>query len=426
MSPIDNGMGKTISEKILARASGLKEASAGEIVKAWVDVAMMPDLTTILAVQAMKAMGREKVWDKTKIVPILDHVAPASTLMAATIHRDIRAFVKEQGITNFYDVECGVCHQVLPEKGHVKPGYLVIGADSHTCTHGAFGAFATGVGSTDMGAILATGKIWLRVPETIKVQVDGKLPELVSPKDVILKTAGLIGADGATYNALEFHGNTISDMSVSGRMTLCNMAIELGGKAGIVEPDENTYAYIRERTDGVFDPVFADEDATYKMVQDVAADDLEPQIACPHKVDNVKPIGEVAGTAINQSFIGSCTNGRLEDLQIAASILKGKKVHPDTRLLVVPASHGVYLDALEAGVIQTLVEAGAMFSNPSCGACFGGHIGLLAPGEVGLTTSNRNFQGRQGSPEAFVYLSSPAVAAASAVTGVITDPRDLR
>ena len=426
MSPIDNGMGKTISEKILARASGLKEASAGEIVKAWVDVAMMPDLTTILAVQAMKAMGREKVWDNTKIVPILDHVAPASTLMAATIHRDIRAFVKEQGITNFYDVECGVCHQVLPEKGHVKPGYLVIGADSHTCTHGAFGAFATGVGSTDMGAILATGKIWLRVPETIKVQVDGKLPELVSPKDVILKTAGIIGADGATYNALEFHGNTISDMSVSGRMTLCNMAIELGGKAGIVEPDEKTYAYLRERTDGVFDPVFADEDATYKMVQDVPVDDLEPQIACPHKVDNVKPIGEVAGTAINQSFIGSCTNGRLEDLQIAASILKGKKVHPDTRLLVVPASHGVYLDALEAGVIQTLVEAGAMFSNPSCGACFGGHIGLLAPGEVGLTTSNRNFQGRQGSPEAFVYLSSPAVAAASAVTGVITDPRDLR
>jgi len=346
--------------------------------------------------------------------------------MAATIHRDIRAFVKEQGITNFYDVECGVCHQVLPEKGHVKPGYLVIGADSHTCTHGAFGAFATGVGSTDMGAILATGKIWLRVPETIRVQVDGKLPEFVTPKDVILKTAGLIGADGATYNALEFHGDTISDMSVSGRMTLCNMAIELGGKTGIVEPDEKTYAYLRERTDGVFDPVFADEDASYMMVQDVPVDDLEPQIACPHKVDNVKPIREVAGTAINQSFIGSCTNGRLEDLKVAASILKGKKVNPDTRLLVVPASHGVYLEALEAGVIQTLVKAGAMFSNPSCGACFGGHIGLLASGEVGLTTSNRNFQGRQGSPEAFVYLSSPAVAAASALTGVITDPRDLR
>ena len=419
-------MGKTISEKILARASGRVEALAGEIVKASVDVAMMPDLTTILAVNAMKAMGVERVWDPERVVAILDHVAPASTLMAATVHRDIRRWAKEQNLKHLYGVESGVCHQVLPEKGHVKPGYLVIGADSHTCTHGAFGAFATGVGSTDMGAILATGKIWLRVPETIKVQVEGELPQLVTPKDVILKTAGLIGADGATYNALEFHGDTISNMSVSGRMTLCNMAIELGGKAGIVEPDDKTYAYLRERTDGVFDPVFADEDASYRMVQDVPVDDLEPQIACPHKVDNVKPISEVVGTKIDQSFIGSCTNGRLEDLKIATSILKGEKIHPDVRLLIVPASQRVYLEALDAGIIRDLVEAGAMFSNPSCGACFGGHIGLLAPGEVGLTTSNRNFRGRQGSPESEVYLSSPAVAAASAVTGVITDPRELR
>ena len=419
-------MSKTISEKILARASGREEASAGEIVKARVDVAMMPDLTTILAVNAMKAMGVERVWDPDRVVAILDHVAPASTLMAATVHRDIRRWAKEQNLKHLYGVESGVCHQVLPEKGHVKPGYLVIGADSHTCTHGAFGAFATGVGSTDMGAILATGKIWLRVPETIKVQVEGELPQLVTPKDVILKTAGLIGADGATYDALEFHGDTISNMSVSGRMTLCNMAIELGGKAGIVEPDDKTYAYLRERTDGIFHPVFADEDASYRMVQDVSVDDLEPQIACPHKVDNVKPISEVAGTKIDQSFIGSCTNGRLEDLKIAASILKGKTIHPDVRLLIVPASQNVYLEALYAGIIRDLVEAGAMFSNPSCGACFGGHIGLLAPGEVGLTTSNRNFRGRQGSPESEVYLSSPAVAAASAVTGVITDPRELR
>jgi 3-isopropylmalate/(R)-2-methylmalate dehydratase large subunit len=419
-------MSKTISEKILARASGRVELSAGEIVKAMVDVAMMPDLTTILAVNAMKAMGVERVWDPERVVAILDHVAPASTLMAATVHRDIRRWAKEQNLKHLYGVESGVCHQVLPEKGHVKPGYLVIGADSHTCTHGAFGAFATGVGSTDMGAILATGKIWLRVPETIKVQVEGELPQLVTPKDVILKTAGLIGADGATYDALEFHGDTISNMSVSGRMTLCNMAIELGGKAGIVEPDDKTYAYLRERTDGIFHPVFADEDASYRMVQDVSVDDLEPQIACPHKVDNVKPISEMAGTKIDQSFIGSCTNGRLEDLKIAASILKGKKIHPDVRLLIVPASQNVYLEALDAGIIRDLVEAGAMFSNPSCGACFGGHIGLLAPGEVGLTTSNRNFRGRQGSPESDVYLSSPAVAAASAVTGVITDPRELR
>jgi 3-isopropylmalate/(R)-2-methylmalate dehydratase large subunit len=418
-------MGMTVSEKILARASGQTEVTAGEIVKASVDVAMMPDLTTILAVNAMKAMGRDRVWDREKVVVILDHVAPASTLMAATVHRDIRKFAKEQDLKYLYDVESGVCHQVLPEKGHVKPGTVVIGADSHTCTHGAFGAFATGVGSTDMGAVLATGKTWLKVPETIRVEVDGDLPEFVAPKDVILRIIGEIGADGATYNAVEFTGGTISDMSVSGRMTLCNMAIEMGGKAGIVEPDDRTFAFLKERTNGVFDPVWADSDAKYKKVFDLDVSELEPQIACPHKVDNVKPISEVAGTMINQAFVGSCTNGRLEDLENAHTVLKGRRVHPDVRLLVVPASREVYLEALEAGIVHDLIEAGAVFSNPSCGACFGGHIGLLAPGEVGLTTSNRNFKGRQGSPEALVYLASPAVTAASAVTGAITDPRDL-
>jgi len=419
-------MGYTVSEKILARASGQEVVRAGEIVKARVDVAMMPDLTTILAVNAMKAMGVERVWDNEKVVIILDHVAPASTPLAAEIHRDIRKFAKEQDLKYLYDVDSGVCHQVLPEKGHVKPGKLVIGADSHTCTHGAFGAFATGVGSTDMGAIMATGKTWLRVPETIKVNVEGKLADYVAPKDVILYTAGQIRADGATYNALEFAGTTISDMSVSGRMTLCNMAIEMGGKTGIVEPDEKTLSFLNGRTDGKFDLVHADEDAKYKSVLHVDADRLEPQIACPHKVDNVKPISEIAETKVNQAFVGSCTNGRLEDLQIAASILKGRRVHKDVRLLVVPASKEVYLEALDAGIIRDLIEAGATFSNPSCGACFGGHIGLLAPGEVGITSSNRNFKGRQGSPEALVYLASPAVTAASAVTGKITDPRDLQ
>jgi 3-isopropylmalate/(R)-2-methylmalate dehydratase large subunit len=419
-------MGKTISEKILARASGTEEASAGEIVKARVDVAMMPDLTTILSVNAMRAMAVERVWDPEKVVAILDHVAPPSTLMAATVHRDIRIWAKEQKLKYLYDVESGVCHQVLPDKGHVKPGALVIGADSHTCTHGAFGAFSTGVGSTDMGAVLATGKIWLKVPETIRVDVEGVLPELVLPKDVILRVVGEIGADGATYNAIEFHGGTISEMSVSGRMTLCNMAIEMGGKAGIIEPDDKTYTFLNARTDGVYDPVLADADAEYKRTLGLNVDDLEPQVACPHVVDNVKPVSQVAGKAINQAFIGSCTNGRLEDLRAAAAVLKGKRIDPGVRLLVVPASQRVYLKALDAGVIRDLVEAGAMFSNPSCGACFGGHIGLLAPGEVGITTSNRNFRGRQGSPESEVYLSSPAVAAASALTGVITDPRELR
>jgi len=418
-------MGMTVSEKVLARASGQEKTRAGEIVKAKVDVAMMPDLTTILSINAMKEMGFKRVWDADKVVIVLDHVAPASTLLAATVHRDIRGFARDQGLKHLYDVDSGVCHQVLPEKGHVKPGYLVIGADSHTCTHGAFGAFATGVGSTDMGAIIATGKTWLKVPETIRVEVEGKLPEYVAPKDVILYTAGQIGADGATYKALEFSGSTISDMSVSGRMTLCNMAIEMGGKTGIVEPDEKTFDFLKGRTDGIFEPVYADEDAPYKSLLQVDADALEPQVACPHKVDNVKPVGEVSGARINQAFIGSCTNGRLEDLQVAASILKGRHVHKDVRLLVVPASKEVYMQALDRGIVRSLLEAGAVLSNPSCGACFGGHIGLLAPGEVGITTSNRNFKGRQGSPEALVYLASPAVAAASAVTGIITDPRDL-
>jgi 3-isopropylmalate/(R)-2-methylmalate dehydratase large subunit len=418
-------MSMTVSEKILARASGQEKTRAGEIVKAEVDVAMMPDLTTILSINAMREMGFRRVWDRDKVVIVLDHVAPASTLLAATVHRDIREFARDQGLKHLYDVDSGVCHQVLPEKGHVKPGYLVVGADSHTCTHGAFGAFATGVGSTDMGAIIGTGKTWLRVPETIRVDVDGKLPEYVAPKDVILYTAGQIGADGATYKALEFGGGTVSDMSVSGRMTLCNMAIEMGGKAGIVEPDEKTFEFLEGRTDGIFDSVYADEDATYKRVLRVEADTLEPQVACPHKVDNVKPISEVSGTRINQAFIGSCTNGRLEDLQAADSILRGRHVHKDVRLLVVPASREVYLHALDSGIIRSLLEAGAVVSNPSCGACFGGHIGLLAPGEVGITTSNRNFKGRQGSPEALIYLASPAVAAASAVMGVIADPRDL-
>ena len=418
-------MGKTVSEKILARASGLDEADAGEIVKASVDVAMMPDLTTILSVNAMREMGRERVWDREKVVILNDHVAPASTPLAAAIHRDIRKLAAEQGLKHFYDVEQGVCHQVLPEKGHVKPGTLIIGADSHTCTHGALGAFATGVGSTDMGAVLATGKIWLRVPETIRVEVDGDLPDLVLPKDVILRIIGEIGADGATYNAVEFTGGTVSDMGVAGRMTLCNMAIEMGGKTGIVEPDERTFEFLKPRTDGVFEPLYADDDAKYRRRLEIDVSDLEPQVACPHKVDNVKPVTSVSGTKVDQVFIGSCTNGRYDDLEIAAKILEGREVHPGVRLLVVPASKGVYREALEAGLVATFLEAGAMFGSPSCGACFGGHIGLLAAGEVGLTTSNRNFRGRQGSPEAEVYLCSPAVAAASAVAGVIADPREV-
>jgi 3-isopropylmalate/(R)-2-methylmalate dehydratase large subunit len=418
-------MEKTISEKILGNTSGQKHVKSGDFVKSYVNVAMMPDVTAVLAFEAMRKAGALKVWDPNKVVIILDHVAPPTSINGARVHTDIRNFVKEQKIKNFYDVQSGVCHQVLPEKGHVKPGTVVIGADSHTCTHGAFGAFATGVGSTDMGAILARGKTWLKVPETIKIEVNGKLSKHVYAKDIILKIASEIGVSGATYKALEFMGDTISDLSISGRMTLCNMAIEMGGKTGICEPDDKTLKWLKKRTDEGFEQVYADPNAIYYKVLELNVEDLEPQIACPHNVDNVKNVIDVKNVKINQAFIGSCTNGRFEDLLQVHEIIKGKHIHPDVRMLVVPASQDIFRDAVEAGIIGDLIDAGAMISNPSCAACFGGHIGLLGPGEKGITTSNRNFRGRQGSPKAGVYLSSAAVAAASALTGFITHPEEV-
>ena len=417
----------TASEKILARASGRDGVKAGEIVKAQVDTAMMPDVTSVLAIEAMKKIGAEKVWDPDRVVVILDHVAPPSSVNAARVHGVIRDFAREQNLKHFYDVESGVCHQVLPEMGHVKPGTVVVGADSHTCTHGAFGAFATGVGSTDMGAVLARGKTWLRVPETIKVDVNGSLGRHVYAKDVVLRVAKEIGVSGATYMALEYTGKTVAELTVAGRMTLCNMAIEMGAKTGICQPDQNTDNWLRSHgvdTDEG-DALHPDLDARYRRTVNLDVTDLPPMVACPHNVDNVKPIMEVAGIEINQAFIGSCTNGRLEDLRQAHAILKGRQVYRDLRLLVVPASRGVYKEALEEGIIADFVDAGAIVSNPSCAACFGGHIGLLGPGERGIATSNRNFRGRQGSPEAEVYLSSAAVAAASALTGHITHPEEV-
>ncbi|MBN2334699.1 3-isopropylmalate dehydratase large subunit, partial [Candidatus Bathyarchaeota archaeon] len=404
----------TTSEKILARASGQETAKAGEIVKARVDTAMMPDVTSVLAIEAMRKMGAAHVWDPDRVVIVLDHVAPPSSVNSARVHSVIRAFAREQGIPNFYDVESGVCHQVLPEHGHVRPGEVVIGADSHTCTHGAFGAFATGVGSTDMGAVLARGKTWLRVPETIKVDINGGLGRHVHAKDVVLRVAKAIGVSGATYMALEYTGGTVDDLTVSGRMTLCNMAIEMGAKTGIVEPDTKTLDWLRKRTDAELNPVHSDPDARYRSVVDIDVTGMEPQVACPHNVDNVKSVTELGHVEINQAFIGSCTNGRLEDLLQAHGVLRGRQVHRDVRLLVVPASRSVLRAALAEGIIADLVDAGATVSNPSCAACFGGHIGLLGPGEHGIATSNRNFRGRQGSPEAEVYLSSAEVAAASA------------
>lgn len=417
-------MGSTISEKILAEHAGLKKVEPGQIVKAKIDLTMSPELAAVLSYKAMCEMGFSKVWDPRKVVFIVDHIAPSTNIQNATLHKQCRDIARVEGLEAFYDINAGVCHQILPEKGHVYPGMLLVGADSHTCTHGAFGAFATGIGSTDMGAVLGTGKLWFKVPKTIKVEINGNLPKCVTPKDVILRVAKEIGADGATYMVLEFTGKTIDTMSIAGRMTLCNMAIEMGAKTGIVEPDKITFGYLKGRVKGNFKVVKSDPDAAYTRVVKLDISDLVPQVACPHAVDNVKPVTEVAGTRVDQVFIGSCTNGRLEDLQTAAVILKGKKINPSTRLQVTPASADIYKAALREGLIETFMEAGGVVCNPSCGACFGGNNGILAPGEVGLTTSNRNFKGRQGSPESDVFLCSPATAAASAIKGVIADPRE--
>jgi len=417
-------MSMTVSEKILARASGKDRVEAGEIVMASIDVAMTHDLTGPLSVESFERIGRDRVWDPEKIVVIFDHQVPADSLDAAQNHMIMRDFVREQGIKNFYDVREGVCHQVLPEKGHVVPGEVIVGTDSHTCTHGALGAFATGIGSTDMAMVFATGKLWFRVPETIRFEISGSLRKHVYAKDVILNIIGDVGADGATYMACEFAGETVADMSVSDRMVLSNMAIEMGGKTGIVEPDEKTIRYVERRSDKPHRVFRTDPDAPSLNVMEVDVSDLEPQVACPHNVDNVKPVSEV-DVEIDQVFLGSCTNGRLSDLRDAAAILKNRKVADSVRMLVIPASREVYRRALSEGLMEIFVDAGALVCNPCCGPCLGGHVGLVGPGEVSLSTSNRNFRGRQGSPEAEVYLSSAAVAAASAVTGRITHPAEL-
>ncbi|MGV8143044.1 MAG: homoaconitase large subunit [Methanothermobacter sp.] len=416
-------MSMTLTEKIMARASGKPRVNAGEIVMADIDVAMTHDLTGPLSVESFKKIGVEKVWDPEKIVVLFDHQVPADSLDAAQNHILLREFVEKQKITNFYDVKEGVCHQVLPEKGHIVPGEIVVGTDSHTCTHGALGAFSTGIGSTDMAMVFATGQLWFKVPETLKFEIQGTLNDYVYAKDVVLHIIGKIGADGATYKACEFAGGTTKQMSVSERMVLCNMAIEMGGKTGLVEPDEKTIDYLKNRTTKKYTIMKTDPDAESLETMQIDVNDLEPQIACPHNVDNVKPISEVEGTHIDQVFLGSCTNGRLEDIRTAARIVKNHQISDKVRMLVIPASREIYLQAMDEGLLKIFAESGALVCNPCCGPCLGGHIGLVGPGEVSLSTSNRNFQGRQGSPDAEVYLSSAAVAAASAIKGSITDPR---
>jgi len=417
-----------ISEKILAKASGKAAVHSGEIVDANVDVIMVHDLTGPLAIEAFKKIGVSKVWDNKKVVIILDHQIPAESVKMAELHKMLRKFAKEQSI-RIYDVgEGGICHQVMPEKGHVWPGSLIVGADSHTCTYGAFGSFSTGIGSTEAAAVFATGKLWLKVPEAIKFNVEGKFPKYVTPKDLVLHIIGKVGVDGAIYKSVEFTGQTMRDMSIAGRMTVCNMAVEMGAKNGIVEPDETTRKFLENRVPKAqlkFEQWKSDADAKYEKTIDIDVSNLEPQIACPSSVDNVKPISKVGTVEINQAFVGSCTNGRLEDLRIAAQIMRGKKVKSGVRALVIPASQEVYAQALKEGLVEVFTESGALMCGATCGPCLGGHIGLLASGEVCVSTSNRNFIGRMGSPEANVYLASPAVVAASALTGKLTDPRKL-
>lgn len=428
-------MGMTIVEKILARATGQPAVKAGDVVEPRVDLAMSHENAALVLNQFQeiyKGTGLDaKIWDPSKIAIIFDHRVPAESSKTATNQKKVREFVGAQGISKFHDIrgdEGGICHQILPENGYVRPGYVVVGTDSHTTSHGALGAFAFGVGATEMASVWALGSVLnVEVPGTIKVVVHGKFAADVLPKDLILFLIGQLTAEGANFKVIEFSGEAISAMPTSGRLTVCNMSVEAGATSGIVVPDAETRRYLKEVA-GVAEPVellVPDADAAYERVIEIDAGTLVPQIACPHTVDNVKPVEAVAGTPVQQIVIGSCTNGRLDDIEVAARTLAGKKVARGVRMLVFPASARIFREALKLGYIATLMEAGAVVANSGCGPCLGVHQGALGDGEVALSTTNRNFKGRMGNPTAEVYLCSPAVAAASALTGVITDPRGI-
>jgi len=419
-------MGMTITEKILAKHANKDNVKPGELINAKIDTIMCHDVTTTPAIDMLEKAGMDKVFDPDKVVVTPDHFIPNKDIKSAEMVNRIRKWVKKQGIKNFYDIgKHGVCHAILPEQGHVTPGMTIIAGDSHTCTHGALGAFSTGVGSTDVAAALATGELWFKVPETIKFEINGKLPNGVYSKDIILKIITDIGVDGALYKAMEFEGSTISNLTIESRMTITNMAIEAGGKSGIIAPDEKTLAYVKERTDAKFEIFESDKDAKYLEIKEYNAAEFEPIVAFPDLPSNGKSVieAEKMEIKVDQAYIGSCTNGRIEDLRVAAEILKGKKVAEGTRLLIVPATTDIWNQAMEEGLFKIFSEAGAAISTPTCGACLGGHMGILAAGEKCISTTNRNFTGRMGSPESEVYLASPATVAASAIEGKIADPR---
>ncbi len=419
-------MGMTITEKIIAAHSGLKEVHPGQFVYANVDICLGNDITAPIAIEEFEKTGIKRVFDPEKIVLIPDHFTPSKDIKSAQQSKSLRVFAEKHHLKHYFEIgRMGIEHALLPEKGIVAPGDLVIGADSHTCTYGALGAFSTGVGSTDLAACFATGNVWLKVPESIKFVFHGKVKNWTSGKDLILHTIGKIGVDGALYKAMEFTGSAIDLLPMDDRFTICNMAIEAGAKSGIISPDKNTEDYVKDRVKRKYTMYHSDHDCNYAKTYEFNAEEISPRVALPSLPENTKPVEDVAGIKIDQVVIGSCTNGRISDLRIAARILKGKKVHPSIRLIIIPATQDIYREALHEGLIETFIDAEAVVSTPTCGPCLGGHMGILAEGERALSTTNRNFVGRMGHPKSEIYLCSPAVAAASAITGVITPPDEV-
>ena len=419
-------MGQTITQKILAAHCGRQSVEPGELISAKVDLVLGNDITAPIAIQEFEKIGAPRVFDPEKIALVPDHSTPNKDIKSAQLVKAMRDFAHKHGITNFFEIgRMGIEHTLIPDEGLVVPGDLVIGADSHTCTYGALGAFSTGVGSTDMAAAMALGEVWLKVPEAIKFIYYGKLRPWVGGKDLILYTIGRIGVDGALYRSMEFTGETIHQLPMSGRFTMCNMAIEAGGKNGIIAPDETTMDYVEQRAKHPWHIYESDPDAQYKDVVEIDCRQIEPQVAFPHLPENVRPISQVGEVKVDQAFIGSCTNGRIEDLREAAAVLKGRKVHRDVRLIIIPGTQEIFLQAVREGLMEIFIQAGGAVSTPTCGPCLGGHMGVLAESERAISTTNRNFVGRMGHVKSEVYLAGPAVAAASAVLGRIASPGEL-
>ncbi len=416
-------MGMTMTQKILARAAGLSQVQAGQLIEGKLDLVLGNDITTPVAIKEFEKAGLSTVFDQDKIAIVLDHSTPCKDIKSAQLCAICREFAHSHQITHFYDVgQMGIEHALIPEKGLAAPGEVIIGADSHTCTYGALGAFSTGVGSTDMAAGMATGLAWFKVPQAIRVKLSGKLGPYVSGKDVVLHLIGMIGVDGALYQSLEFCGDGVASLEMDDRFTICNMAIEAGAKNGIFPVDEKTIAYLNGRVERAWTAFEADEDAQYARTVEIDLSTLRPTVALPHLPSNTKTVDEVAGKPIQQVVIGSCTNGRLKDLREAAAILRGKKVADGVRCIVIPATQQIYLQTMEEGLIADFIQAGAAVSTPTCGPCLGGHMGVLSDNEWAIATTNRNFVGRMGPTSSMIILASPAVAAASAITGVVTDP----